>query len=799
METIIISTIKNKTDNKPAKRSLSWWEFVAWLKNVTPRGKLTLAEYLVAPKPDRDAQKNGAAIICGFFSKAGTRHEVDIAALYLVVIDLDGGEHDFDTVARHLRESGLESLIHTSYSHSQELTKLRVYVLLKTPITGSAWEIRARLVAVIRHMKTLLPGARFDDCCEKPGQLWYLPSCPSDAVGLYRSEHIEGEPLDHEMLAAPSVIPPPPLILNQGGVDPFANLTPRGQFTIDDLKKDLGILNPDMTRNDGWLQTIMGAHHQFAGTDDEAEAIGLLEEWSSAGVNYKPDEIARMWPGLHNDPNRGKPTTYATVRMLADRQRSGEWQLSKVTDMRLAELFSNLFYNDVRYWAESKKYLTYDGRRFTTDREGSAFPFVKRMINQMYEEAKSIPDDAKRQDAIKKITGYETHARQEQLLRAVAVTPEVIVSSCQLDRDPMLLNVRNGTLDLATGVLRRHNPADLITRIVNVDYIHARCTEFMRFIERVLGGNRDLIGYLQRWVGYCLTGRIDEQVLLFLYGLGANGKTTLANILEILLGDYANTAGCSVLMHRNNRDATNDVARLRGARLIKVSEFDESERLDEATVKTLTGGDRITCRFLYGEHFEYTPEFKIMLLGNHKPKITGRDNGIWRRIHMLPFNVTIPEEERDPKLQDKLLEELPGILAWAVQGCLEWQNRGLSPPAEVRSAVAEYRHGEDIFRQWIDEACVTGPEYTSTPEALLESFKKYSGWRQVTPTKFGKMLGEAGYERRASGTRFWCGIRPLDGLDGFTPVLCKPREEDFPRDFTESGIQPVQPVQIPPW
>ena len=323
----------------------------------------------------------------------------------------------------------------------------------------------------------------------------------------------------------------------------------------------------------------------------------------------------------------------------------------------------------------------------------------------------------------------------------------------------MLLNCRNGTLNLNTGKIRAHTPDDLITRLVDIDFIpEAECPGFLRFLDKVLESKQELIDYLQRFVGYSLTGRTTEQVLVFLYGTGANGKTTLANIIEQLLGDFAAVADRSLLMHRDNRTSSNDVAALRGARLVKVSELNDGERLDEASVKTMTGGDMVSCRFLYGEFFSYYPDYKILLLGNYKPKVRGRDLGIWRRIHLLPFKVAIPESERDQKLFEKLKAELPGILAWAVRGCLEWQRMGLKPPAGVRDEVEAYRHSEDIFRQWIEERCVLGEAEKSPASELLLSFINFSNWRNITSTKFGRMLSEAGFTRGVSGKTYWQGI-----------------------------------------
>lgn len=437
--------------------------------------------------------------------------------------------------------------------------------------------------------------------------------------------------------------------------------------------------------------------------------------------------------------------------------------LVEISDIRMAEYFACEVSNFLRYWTAIKKWLRYVDGRWTTDAPGGAFPALNDVLRGLYRLAAGA-STMDRETVMKNLLRLEKHTTQRDILAAASNIPRLIVSSGQLDRDPMLLNCLNVTINLKTGRPRPHDPTDLITRQVPIEfYEHAECPLFKKFLARIMGDDQDMIGYLHRFIGYCLTGLTVEQVLLFFYGLGANGKSVLLKIILALLGDYASTAGADLLMVRDRRGATNDLASLRGSRCVAVCEFDDGERLAEATIKTLTGGDRVTCRFLYGEFFEYTPEFKPLLIGNHKPKIRGRDKGIWRRIHLLPFEVTIPEDERDPHLADKLMQELPGILGWAVRGCLEWQRIGLKPPEKVQAAIKEYRHDEDVFQQWIEECCVTDAGCQATPSSLLESFKEFSGWRNMTSTKFGKTLREAGFEQhRAYSGRFWLGIGLID-------------------------------------
>jgi putative DNA primase/helicase len=450
-------------------------------------------------------------------------------------------------------------------------------------------------------------------------------------------------------------------------------------------------------------------------------------------------------------PKKPKPVPLPLVESANQEALPVSFVSDQFTDMRLASAFAGMFRDVLRYWPETKKWLIFDGHRWTTDAPGGAFPFVREMIESLYRRAQEC-EYAQRADMLKAILKLEDHPRQGTILSAAQVRPELIITAAGLDRHSMLLTVGNGTIELETGELRPSRADDLLTRMSPIEYDPgAKCPLFLAFLSQIFDGNQAIIDYLQRFFGYCLTGKTGEQILLFFYGLGCNGKSVLANILGALLGDYASTAGSDLLMSRDNRGSTNDVAALRGSRLVKVSEFDDNEKLAEAQIKTLTGGDQVTCRFLYCESFTYVPTYKLLLIGNHKPKVRSTDHGIWRRIHLLNFGVTIPEGERDPYLQDKLLQELPGILAWAVQGCLNWQAKGLAAPVEILAATDEYRQSENVFAQWLDDICARGNEFLTPASDLLASFIEYSKWRSTTPKKMGQMLLGAGFVSEKSG------------------------------------------------
>jgi len=362
-------------------------------------------------------------------------------------------------------------------------------------------------------------------------------------------------------------------------------------------------------------------------------------------------------------------------------------------------------------------------------------------------------------------------------LKMAQSEPGVKVLVSQIDANHMLLNVGNGTIDLATGRMHAHRRQDGITKIGRARYDpSAPCPRWLAFLQRIFDGDDELIAFIQRAVGYSLTGQVSEQCLFFLYGTGQNGKSVFIQTLLHVLGEYAQKAPTEMIMKQersNAGSASPDMARLRGVRLAVTAELEENQRMGESRVKDLTGADRIVARPLYRDPIEFEPTHKLWIYGNHKPTIRGTDEGIWRRIRLIPFTVTIPNDEKDAHLVEKLQAECDGILAWAVAGCLAWQREGLGIPTAVAEATEAYRNESDRLGAFLEECCIV-EEYARAGKnevyAAYEQWCRDSGEHVVSKKKLSQMLAERGFtDARTNRERTWLGLGLAEGSGSYVP------------------------------
>jgi len=442
------------------------------------------------------------------------------------------------------------------------------------------------------------------------------------------------------------------------------------------------------------------------------------------------------------------------ARSQGERPRKAPFAL---TDFGNAERFAEQHCESVRYCHTWGKWLIWSGNHWNVDETGKINQLCKATVRSIYAEASQISDDDRRKAVSKHARASESAGRIQAMLSLAQTEPDIALTGRDLDRNPWRLNVLNGTLDTKTGELRRHRRSELITKLAPVAYDPAaKCPEWFKFLDRIMAGSQGLISYLQKLAGYCLTGDTREKCLPVLHGGGNNGKTIFTATIGAMLGDYARETPVETLMIKRNETIPNDIAGLKGARLVTASEGERGQRLAESLIKRLTGGDKISARFLHQEFFEFVPEFKIVLSTNHKPSIRGTDAAIWSRIHLVPFDVTIPKSEQVPHtvMLERLKAEWPGILAWAVEGCLAWQKEGLEKPEEVERATSDYRADSDILGGFISDCCVINPQAKQRSAELYAQYQKWcgdNGEEYIKFRTFGSVLEERGLKRTRLG------------------------------------------------
>lgn len=524
----------------------------------------------------------------------------------------------------------------------------------------------------------------------------------------------------------------------------------------------LGFYTQDRSQLDRLFRQSQLYRPKWERTDYRERTLDIV--FSDGGDHYiGPRAVLSVVPHEATEPhtNGAAYPEAPVVASVTPRDSDGE----HLTDLGNALRLVRVHGQDLRY-ATGWGWVVYDGTRWARDTTGAAMRAAKITIQGMYGEAARTPDDEDRKAFGKWALQSESAGRLTAMLTLAESEKAVACTTDDFDADPYLLNCRNGTVDLRAGVLHPHDRADLLTKQAPVDYDPAAtCPTWRAFLARIFEPVPDVIPFLQRAIGYALTGDTSEQVMFLLFGTGMNGKSTLLQTLQTVLGDYAQTTPPETLMMRERtNNPTNDLARMAGARLVTAIENDEGKRLAESLIKQLTGGDRISARYLHQEFFEFTPQFKLFLATNHKPVIRGTDHAIWRRIRLVPFLVKITPEERDPYLTQRLAAEGAGILGWAIEGYQMFKQFGLQEPATVSGATSEYRAEMDLLAAFLNECCIVRHTAMVAAGALYAVYKTWAeenGERPITQRMFSLRLQERGYdtERRGAGSKpHWIGL-----------------------------------------
>lgn len=453
------------------------------------------------------------------------------------------------------------------------------------------------------------------------------------------------------------------------------------------------------------------------------------------------------------------------IYLMDDEVKQIERKAYSYDDTGNAQRFIDLWGDYTRYSFIRKNWYFYNGKFWELDQSGEMKKLVDETLEHMKQEPIVTSEDIDEEDAEKfkrkhlkysrGSNGKTNMLKESQHLRAI--DPKAF------DQDKHLFNVANGYLDLKTGQLHDHDPNKYFTKYSPVEYTDKiDCPLWMEFLNQIFDNDTGLIKYLQRAIGYSLSGSTTEQMMFILYGNGRNGKSVFLDVIKEIFGNYTmNIQPQTLMVKAMSGGANSDIARLQGARLVTTTEPNDGMRFDEGLVKQITGGDEITARFLYGDEFDFKPELKLWMATNHKPIIRGTDDGIWRRMAIIPFNVQIPSYAVDKQLTQKLKRELRAILNWAVEGYQEWQRIGLAEPQTVAEQRDSYRREMDPIEMFLDECCDVDPQCRERSSNLYQHYRTWAreyNEYEMSHTKFGKEFSKKFKKVKSSGEMFYEGI-----------------------------------------
>ena len=453
--------------------------------------------------------------------------------------------------------------------------------------------------------------------------------------------------------------------------------------------------------------------------------------------------------GVPSEPRDGRPPA--------------EWA---TTDAGNADLMASLSGAHLRFDHRRRRWLVWDAHHWADDPDGEPVRAAVRAARLRYQDAQHLPDSTQRKRVAKWSITSEARSRIDGALAILRNLPPVADPGGRWDRDPWLLGCANGVVDLRDGALRDGRRDDRITMTTRIAYDpDAAAPRFFRFLHEVFDGDDEIITFVHRAFGYAITGDVSEQVIFLCYGSGANGKTTLFAAIRSALGDYAHNAPFSTFERQQRGAIPTDVADLEGRRFVTAAEVSESSRLNEARIKAMACSDRVTARHLYGHFFTFEPTAKLWLAVNHRPVVTDDSHGFWRRVRLIPFTRQFDDAEQDRSLIDALRAESAGILAWLVQGCLDWQNFGLHPPASVLAATEAYREDSDALAQFLAAMCECEPDFTGTSRDLFHAYTSFAederipARERLSQNAFGRRLGERFRGEKTRDGKVYHGLR----------------------------------------
>lgn len=529
---------------------------------------------------------------------------------------------------------------------------------------------------------------------------------------------------------------------------------------------------------------LQGGWEQFYDSQSEADmafandlAFWTNRDFKKMDSMFRNSSLYReKWDRKQNNATYGIETLNKAIadcsNAFVPRERDDDFNLylledsvEKITkrfysydDTGNAQRFKDAFGEVVRFSYIRKNWYFYDGKIWVIDQEGKIKTLADKAIEKMKNEKVFVAEGMDEEEATKAFNKHIKTTRSSRGKTSMLKETEHLlpIKPASFDADPNLFNVQNGFLDLLTGKLHEHDRHKFFTKISNIEYTDKiDCPLWMEFLNTIFDNDQGLINYIQRAVGYSLSGSTEEQVMFVLFGNGRNGKSVFLDIITEMFGNYSTNIQPQTIMVKQQSSAANpDIAKLNGARLVTTTEPNEGVRMDEGLVKQLTGGDKVSARFLYEDEFEFTPQFKLWMATNHKPIIRGTDDGIWRRMAIVPFTVQIPLSQVDKRLTHKLRRELKAILNWAVEGYLMWRKDGLQEPQSIKDQRQAYRGEMDVLEAFIEECCVRNTHAKAKAKNLYQVYREWArdnGQYLMSSTKFGREMGNKFTKLRSNG------------------------------------------------
>jgi putative DNA primase/helicase len=495
---------------------------------------------------------------------------------------------------------------------------------------------------------------------------------------------------------------------------------------------------------------------------DEVDGDRSKFDWIISNMlvaeGYSDTEIASILMGYSGSKAAERGGDYL-ARTIANAREAVSSRVASSEDA-LALEFAGIHRDELRYVDPWGKWFWWDGTKWSEDKTRETYDMVRTVCRKAA--AAAIMNNDKSSKALLKANTVAAVERLAKADRRMAATDD------QWDSDPLLLNTPSGIVDLGenVGAISPHRSDAYMTKCTAAP-VGGPCLLWVDFLHQIMNGDEELVAFLQRLCGYALTGSTEEHALFFLYGTGGNGKSVFIDTVSGVMGDYSRTAPMETFAASHGDRHPTELAGLRGARLVCATETEEGRRWSEAKVKQITGGDEISARFMRQDFFEFKPQFKLMIAGNHKPGLRSVDEAMQRRFHLVPFTVNIPKDQQDKELGTKLEAEWPGIMQWMIDGAIEWRRIGLSPPAAVVEATKAYMAEEDTTAEWLAECCSTENKGWDTTARLFESWKTHAddtGEFAGTKKRFSQKLIDRGFaqKRGGGGARGFKGIRVLE-------------------------------------